>query len=300
MDGRTALVGLMGWPVEHSLSPVMHNAAFAALGLNWRYVPLAVRPGEIEAAVKGLVALGFRGANVTVPHKEAILPVLSTLTPVAERVGAVNTLVIGRAADGRVSVTGDNTDVPGFIHALRAGGYAPAGDRTALVLGAGGSARAVAYALLEAGEGHVLVLNRTPQRAQALVSELGQGCAWGARLAALALTRETLAEGAQRAGLLVNTTPLGMWPHTAQSPWPEDLPLPAHLTVFDLVYNPLETRLLAQARQAGAQAIDGLDMLVWQGALALALWVNEAGVAPQEIAPIMRAACLRALGVAAR
>jgi len=294
IDGHTTLVGLIGWPVEHSLSPVMHNAAFEALGLNWRYVPLPVRPGQVELAARGLAALGFRGANVTIPHKQAVMPVLSSIEVNARALGAVNTLVIGRRDDGTSVVMGCNTDDKGFIGALRQGGFEPEDGGQAVVLGAGGAARAVVYGLLWAGIGSVVVLDRTLQRAQALVADLGHTTHGEARLQASSLTEETLVESARAADLLVNATSVGMWPHGAGSLWPAGVPVPGSLTVCDLVYNPLETRLLQQARRAGAHTISGLEMLVRQGALAFDLWTNQ-DLEITEIAAWMREACERVL-----
>jgi shikimate dehydrogenase len=305
MDGSTQLVGLIGWPVEHSLSPAMHNAAFDALRLNWRYVPLPVPPGQVEAAVKGLAALGFRGANVTVPHKETMMSVLSAIAPRGivpgtRMLGAVNTLVIGRRADGTPIIGGFNTDDQGFVGALRQGGFEPEDGGNAIVVGAGGAARAVVCGLLWSGSGHIAALNRTPEQAQALVADLGKlSCATDSesgesRLHALPLTPETLVESARHAVLLVNATPVGVWPHVEGSIWPDGVPVPAGLTVFDLVYRPLETRLLQQARQSSARTIDGLGMLVRQGALAFDLWTNQ-GFDVTEIAALMRAACERIL-----
>ena len=281
IDGHTQLVGLIGWPVEHSLSPAMHNAAFDALRLNWRYVPLPVRPDRIESAIRGLAALGFRGANVTVPHKRALLPFLDTLAPDASALGAVNTIVVGREED---KLIGHNTDAQGFIGALRHAEFEPQGKRVAVV-GAGGAARAVVYGLLTAGAAHIALLNRTPERAEALLADMGSASLQPSRLCALPLTAEHLAECAREADLLVNSTSVGMWPEIDGSIWPLGTALPAHLTVFDLVYNPLQTRLLQQAQESGAQAIDGLGMLVEQGALAFELWTGRP--APLEV---MRAA----------
>ena len=286
IDGHTQLVGLIGWPVEHTLSPAMHNAAFDALGLNWRYLPLSAPPGQVEAAVKGVAVLGFRGVNVTVPHKEAVMPVLDSIAPDARALGAVNTLVIARGEDGKANIGGHNTDAQGFVGALRHGGFDPRG-KSAVVVGAGGGARAVVYGLLEAGAQEILMFDLDPRRAQALVSDLSDV---GNELRALPLTTESLVESARAADLLVNATPMGMWPRVDGSIWPDGAPIPAHLTMFDLVYNPLETRLLRQARQAGAHAIGGLGMLVGQGALAFEMWTGQP--APVEV---MMSACERAL-----
>lgn len=286
----TQLVGIIGWPVAHSLSPVMHNAAFDALGLNWRYVLLPVPPGQIEAAVHGLAALGFRGANVTVPHKQAVMPLLDSVAPNARELGAVNALVIERREDGTATIGGYNTDADGFLSALRSGGFEPGEGGRAVVVGAGGGARAVVFALLESGIGEVAVLNRTLERAQTLVSDLGRRPQNAAGLRALPLTSETLIESARAADLLVNATTLGMWPQVNDSVWPEGVPVPSHLTVFDLVYNPLMTRLLQQAQESGAHPIGGLGMLVHQGARAFELWTGHSP--PVEV---MRAAAENAL-----
>ena len=289
VDGQTQLVGLIGWPVEHSLSPAMHNAAFDALELNWRYVPLPVAPGDVEAAVRGLVALGFRGANVTVPHKQAVISMLDSVPPSVRDLGAVNTLVIERKESSTV-IKGDNTDNQGFIAALEHKEVALRGLKNAVVIGAGGAARAVVYALLRSGKGKIVVLNRTVARAQALIAELDHRLQERSLLRARSLTPETLVESARAADLLVNATTVGMWPHMEHSIWSPDVPIPAHLTVFDLVYNPLQTRLLEQAQRSGASAISGLEMLVQQGALAFEIWTGKP--APVEV---MRNACERAL-----
>jgi len=201
------------------------------------------------------------GANVTVPHKEAVMSYLDHVTPEAQAIGAVNTIVV------REGLIGYNTDWQGFLTALSESGFAPQGKR-AVVLGAGGAARAVVYALAHAGA-QVTVLNRTLAHAQALV----QG--FSPLFPSLPLTLQTLKEQTAEAHLLVNATPVGTWPEVNQSIWPEGLALPSHLTVFDLVYNPRQTKLWRQAQAAGAKAIGGLGMLVHQGAAAFELWTRE-------------------------
>jgi shikimate dehydrogenase len=277
-------VGLIGWPVEHSLSPAMHNAAFQALGFGWRYELLAVLPGQLGAALSDLKAGDFGGANVTVPHKSAVMAYLDGIDDAARSIGAVNTIAMQEER-----LIGYNTDAPGFVCALREAGLEPSGRR-ALLLGAGGAARAIAYALAQAGC-TVAIYNRTAMRAAELVhhmQDLGlcAPVAWVPGEAALG--ELDLA----RFDLLVNATTAGMWPNGEATPWPEALTLPSHWTVFDLVYNPLETRLLRQARQADARIIDGLGMLVWQGALAFELWTGQ-----KPPADLMRAAALEALGI---
>ncbi|MGC9349440.1 MAG: shikimate dehydrogenase [Anaerolineae bacterium] len=290
IDARTKLVGVMGWPVEHSLSPAMHNAALRMLSINWRYVALPVPPAWISEAVHGVTALGFRGVNVTVPHKRSVLPLLDYVAPDAEALGAANTLVIDRDADG-VSLTGHNTDVDGFLGSLRDGGFEPAEGGKAVVVGAGGAARAVVYGLLKGGLDEVIVLNRTPARVRALAEDLQAAVAEEQELHTAVLSEETLIDGARAADLLVNATTLGMWPAVQGSVWPEDVPVPAHLVVYDLVYNPLETQLLRQARAAGAHGIDGLGMLARQGALALSYWLDTP-IDVESVGALMRQVCL--------
>lgn len=285
IDGHTHLVGLIGWPVEHSLSPAMHNSAFAVLNLNWCYVPLPVHPEQLEEAVAGLWALSFMGANVTVPHKEMVMSYLDHVAPEAQAIGAVNTIVVREGKS-----IGYNTDWQGFLTAVSEGGFEPQGKR-AVVLGAGGAARAVVYALAHAGA-QVTVLNRTPARAQALIRDFSPLFP-SLSLLSLPLTLQTLEEQAAEAHLLVNATPVGTWPEVDKSIWPEDLTFPGHLRVFDLVYNPRQTTLLRQAQAARAQVIGGLGMLVHQGGAAFELWTGEK--APVET---MYEAASKTLGIA--
>jgi shikimate dehydrogenase len=284
IDAQTTLVGVIGWPIAHSLSPAMHNAAFDALGLNWRYLAFPVRPGEVASAIEGLRALGFRGTNVTVPHKETVMRLMDEVPPRVRAFGAVNTVIIDRDAAGTPTLRGENTDVGGLLHALREGEFEPVGKRV-LVVGAGGGARGVVYALCDAGAAEVVVLNRTPARASTLVADLAP-TARDTSLQAAALTPDTLEGRANEADLLVNTTTVGMWPYTEASIWPGDRTLPAHLAVCDLVYRPLETKLLHQARAAGAKTIDGLGMLIAQGALSFEMWTGQ-----WPPVDVMRAAC---------
>lgn len=266
IDGQTRLVGLLGFPVEHSLSPCMQNAAFQALSLNYAYVPLRVHPRDVPAAVTGLAALGFVGANVTIPHKQAVMPYLDVVSAEAEAIGAVNTIVI---KEGLLS--GHNVDATGFMAPLEDLGLTGQGLR-ALVLGAGGAARAVVYGLALTGAS-VTVLNRTLERARSLVDVIGPHLP-AASLTCGPLTREAIAGIAPAVDLVVNTTSLGMPPHEGSSPWPEALPFPPRAIAYDLIYVPAETRLLAAARAAGARTLNGLPMLVHQGAAAFRLWTG--------------------------
>ncbi len=263
IDGSTELIGLIGWPLAHSFSPAMHTAALAALGLNWVYVPLPVASDQVGAALRGLAALGFRGVNVTVPHKQAVMPFLDAVSPAAAAIGAVNTILVDQET-GRL--TGYNTDWRGFLADLDALDV-PVDERECLVLGAGGSARGIVYALAQA-KGRVTVLARRREQAQQLAADLG-----GRSLRA-AYSLDDLGEvaGNVEAPLIVNTTPLGMSPRVEGSVWPDDVPFPPRSFVYDLVYNPRETRLMRQARAAGCATSNGLGMLLRQGAASLALW----------------------------
>ncbi|GAB4537085.1 MAG: shikimate dehydrogenase [Anaerolineae bacterium] len=281
ITGHTTLVGVMGWPVKHSLSPAMHNAAFAELGLDWVYVPLPVYPDHVGEALRGLRALGFAGANVTVPHKQAVLAHLDEVGRAAQVIGAVNTIVV---RDG--VLYGDNTDAAGFLASLRETGFDPAGTYCAL-LGAGGAARAVAHALAEAGALQVSVYNRSFSRARDLCRDMAK---FHSSVRFEPGSLKDVASIQDDIDLLVNATSLGMWPAIEASPWPGELPIPAHLTVCDLVYNPQETLFLSQARAVGAEIVGGLGMLVHQGAAAFEMWTGRP--APLET---MRAACLRVL-----
>jgi shikimate dehydrogenase len=258
IDGNTQLFGLIGWPVVHSFSPAMHNAAAAALGLNLVYLPLPVAPEQLRDALHGLVALGFHGVNVTVPYKEAVLPYLDAVYPAARVIGAVNTVVIG---DG--PLTGFNTDWSGFLADLESHRLALYG-RDCLVLGAGGAARAVVYGLLRRGA-RVTVLARRPEQAERLTAELGAAFPQAlpppaGRLDSAAATAAHLDEP-----IIINTTPLGMaGVNETHSPWPDDAPFPRGAFIYDLVYNPRQTRFMAQAQADGRRAANGLGMLVRQ------------------------------------
>lgn len=290
IDGQTRLIGLIGWPVEHSISPTMHNAASAALGLNLRYVPLPTRPKQVAEAVRGLAALGFCGANITVPHKQAVMSHLNSVDLAAAELGAVNTISIAEGADGRPLIRGYNTDRQGFLAALQRSRFIPGPGSAAVIVGAGGAARAVVHGLLHARMERIVVLNRSLKRAEALIASLAQPDHGLGRLHALPLTADRLVESVRTASLLVNATPVGMWPHIKRSIWPQTEPIPAHLTVFDLVYNPLQARLLEQAEESGTDDVAGLEMLVQQGALAFEIWTGRP--APVEV---MRTACEEAL-----
>ena len=281
ISGRTALVGVLGDPVRHSLSPAMHNAALAELGLEWAYLALPAPAEDLATVVRGLEAMGCRGLSVTIPHKQAVAELCRERSPLAQRVGAVNTLV---PLDGG-GWMGTNTDVEGFMAPLRHG---PWQGKRALVLGCGGSARAVVAGLVELGFGAITVAARRPEALAAFAQTCGP---WAPQLSPLAwseldsATDQDLGHTAlAQADLVVNTTPIGMAsasPAGASDPAGAlACPLnPAQLdqlqpgaTVYDLIYTPRPTQLLRQAAQRGCPTQDGLEMLVQQGAAALRLW----------------------------
>jgi shikimate dehydrogenase len=270
---HTRLAAVIGSPVRHSLSPAMHNAAFRAAGLDWIYVALEVAPGEVPAALAGARALHLGGLSVTIPHKEAAAAAVDELSPSAQAVGAVNTVV--PAGGGRLR--GENTDGAGFLASLGDEGFDPAGRRC-LVVGAGGAARAVIHALAGAGAAEVVVVNRSPARAEAA--------------AALAGDRGRTGTSADVGGadLVVNATPLGLTGVDIDTlPVDTDLLGPGQL-LLDLIPNPAVTPLMRAARARGARAAGGLGMLVHQGALAFELWTGQ----PAPVA-VMRVAAVGAL-----
>ena len=267
VSGTTKICGLIGDPVEHTMSPVMHNAAFEKAGLDYLYVPFRVQEAELSQAIAGMRALNMKGLNVTIPHKVAVLQFMDKLDPLAEKIGAVNTIVND---DG--VLTGYNTDGAGLLQALLERGVEPAG-KNIVILGAGGASRAISFTLADRG-GHLVILNRLLELdwAKELADRISQ--IFTREVAALELNRENLAGVLGKADILVNATSVGMSPNTDQTLVDSDL-LGRGLIVFDIVYNPIKTRLLREAEAAGAETISGLDMLVWQGALAFEKWTGQ-------------------------
>lgn len=265
IDGKTQLVGLCGYPVEHSLSPVMHNAAFAASGLNWRYHTFSVAPENLEAAVLGLKALGIRGVNATIPHKEALLPMVDEVSPRARSIGAINTVHV--RDDGQLF--GENTDAPGFVSDLKNHEVDPSVHKV-LVFGAGGSARAVVYGLLEAGCPRIHVVNRTLSRAQILASDMNEALP-GDRVSPGALLE--VPKALESFSMVVNTSSVGL--KGQASIWPESWGKDAVQVAYDLIYKPPETPFLKSFRATGALTINGLGMLAEQGRLAWTLWTGQ-------------------------
>ena len=276
----TATVGIIGYPLRHSVSPAFQQAAFDHLGIDATYLAWETPPDALAERMESLRGPGLLGANVTVPHKQAVVPFLDEVSQAAQDTGAVNTIVNQK---GRL--TGHNTDVSGFLRALQADAGFQAQGKRVLVLGAGGSARAVVYGLLKEGAGQVTIANRTVERAHRLIEAVGSP----GNVDAVLLEPAALSNGCD---LIVNCTTLGMRhaPGETETPLPGDA-IPASSLVYDLVYNPEETPLLQAAARAGARTLGGLPMLIYQGAEAFRLWTGRD--APVEV---MFQAARRALG----
>ncbi len=283
IDGASQVVGVIGWPVQHSLSPPMHNAAFRALGLNWVYVAFEVHPDNIGAAIEGMSALGIRGLNVTIPHKAAVVSHLDEISATSRQLGVVNT--ISNAAG---HLHGDSTDGAGFIRALAEAGEGVT-DNCVVLIGAGGSARAVALAAAQEQPEELVIVNRTPQRAVELAELVGATGGLEA-VRAIALDSPEVARVVSSADVIIDATSVGMYPHTDVAPVISAEWLRPCQLVCDLTYNPRDTVLLQAAREIGARTLDGTGMLVHQGAIAFEQWTGEE--APVEV---MRLALLQAL-----
>lgn len=272
INTQTKLCGLIGNPVEHSLSPAIHNAAFQHLGLNFVY--LAFQVEDVAGAVQGIRSLGnARGFSVTIPHKVAIVPYLDQIDPTAKEIGSVNTILV---QDHKLS--GYNTDADGALRALREAGVQLANQRV-LMLGSGGAARAIAFALaMKAQIEGLTILGIDDRERQALVQDLRTRTKLWVEEGPL--THETLQRGIKDAALLIHCTPIGMHPKTEETCVPAAL-LSRHLTVMDIVYNPLETRLLRDARAAGCRTIPGIEMFLYQAVAQFELWTGRS--APAEV-----------------
>lgn len=278
ITGATRVFAIFGRPVGHALSPLIHNAAFAAAGEDAVLVGFSPSPKGLETALRGLVAAGCAGLTITIPFKTEIVPMLDELGDSARATGAVNTVAIGK--DGRL--TGHNTDVDGVLRCFERLPKRP--RERAVMLGAGGAARAAVAAMSRAGISQLAILNRTQAKAEALVAEMAGKGAGPMMLEAVGLSDQSLAHHLAEAALLVNTTPVGMYPRGDETPVPAAL-LRERLDVIDAIYRPDPTRLCHDARSAGAAAVSGVDWIIAQGVVALKYWL---GIEPDEAA--MRAA----------
>lgn len=273
----TKLVVLLGNPLGHSLSPIIHNALFEHLGLDYCYLPVEVTPENLGVVFAGLRRMNVPGCNVTIPHKVAILELLDELDPHADRLGAVNTICF---REGRA--VGYNTDGEGFLRSLKEGGVTSVEGHDILLLGAGGAVRAIAMSLAAAGAGAIHLCNRSPHKALALAEEINHKIKPCVQV--VAAEPSAIRSVLERCQLLVNGTSVGMHPREKELPIPAELLAP-HLTVADIVYNPHTTALLAAAQKRGCRIVHGLGMLLHQGALGFSLWT---GIEPP--VPLMEAA----------
>lgn len=273
IDAQTTLFGLLGNPVGHSLSPFMHNIFLEQCGINGAYLAFAVEKENIGAAVRGMHALGVRGCNVTIPHKETVIPYLCGMSKAAQACGAVNTLIY--TSDGYF---GDNTDGAGLLAALEAKHHWRAAGKRILLAGAGGAAKGVAVAMALQGAAKICIANRSVEKAERLAAQIAALSETETETEAIPLQELQNPALYQQYSTVVNTTSLGMSPHVDNRiPVHIEALQPGHLVV-DLIYNPLETKLLRLAREQGAQTASGLGMFLYQGVLSFEAWT---GVRPQ-------------------
>jgi shikimate dehydrogenase len=277
ITGKTRVCGVIGEPIEHTLSPLMHNSAFGALKLDYVFLAFRVKPAEVESAVNGMRALNIRGLNVTMPHKSTVIKHLDRVDLSAKIVNSVNTVL-----NKENLLFGFNTDGVGALKALKENGVEPKG-RKVLLLGAGGAARAIAYTMAKEAD-ELAVLNRTVKQAQALGKLLEKS--FNKKIATGSLSSSDIQTNLQDSDILINATSVGMKPKAEESPVAPKL-LRKDLAVMDIVYNPLETKLAKDAKAAGAKVVSGVEMLIYQGAASFEIWTGKS--APVEV---MRQAAL--------
>ena len=264
ITGKTLLVGIIGDPVEHSLSPPMHNAAFKHLEMDYVYVPFHVSGENLEKAIQGARSLEIRGLNVTIPHKTAVIPYLDEVDPAAQLIGAVNTIKFNED-----KAKGFNTDGLGAVKALEE--ITPVKDKKVLIMGAGGAARALAFQLILNGIGDLVIANRTPEKAVQLALDIQSKLEFSPEATGLGEVELSSTD------ILINTTSVGMYPHQDQPPLIRGQQMHPELVVNDIIYNPLKTNLLKEAESIGARTLNGTKMLLYQGMESFRIWT---GVAP--------------------
>ncbi|MEK6692287.1 MAG: shikimate dehydrogenase [Nitrospirota bacterium] len=262
ITGKTKIIGIFGYPVEHTLSPYMHNAAFEAMGLDYCYIPFRVRPENLKTAINSIKALSLQGVNITIPHKEAIIPYLDELDREAELIGAVNTVL-----NKEKRLIGYNTDGRGFVRSLREDGRIDPRGKKIMIIGAGGAARAIAFTLAIEGAGKIFIKDIIEEKAKELSSAISN------KISAEAIYIKDLKDRIGDVDILINATPLGMKKEDPLPVLPELLS--QGLIVYDIVYNPPETPLLKEAKKRGAKTLGGLGMLLYQGALSFKIWTGQ-------------------------
>jgi shikimate dehydrogenase len=264
ITGKTNIVGLIGHPVEHSMSPAMHNAAFEYMDLDYVYVPFNVSPDNLEDAINGARSMGIKGLNVTIPHKIRVMNYLDEIDQTAGLIGAVNTIHFHKN-----EIKGYNTDGVGAVRALEA--VTPVKDKKVVMIGAGGAARAVAFQLILSGIESLTLINRTVDKAKLLKNEIETRIESNVSYGGFDILKEEVA----RTDILIDTTPVGMYPHIDDKPVVSADLMHSKLVVNDLVYNPLQTNLLKEANKAGAVGISGLKMLIYQGVESFKIWTSQ-------------------------
>jgi shikimate dehydrogenase len=264
ITGKTFLVGIIGDPVEHSLSPLMHNAAFKHLEMDYVYVPFHVKRGKLGGAIGGARSMGIKGLNVTIPHKTDVISYLDELDQAARLIGAVNTIKFTEN-----TAKGYNTDGVGAVKALEE--ITAVKDKKVVIMGAGGAARAISFQLILNGIGGLYIANRTLKKAAQLAADIGSKLEFSPKVISLKEMELSSTD------ILINTTPVGMYPHQNQPPLVRSDQMHPELVVNDVIYNPLKTALLEEAEKAGAQTVNGTKMLIYQGLESFRIWT---GVTP--------------------
>jgi len=268
INGKTKIIGVIGKNIENSLSPLIHNQIILKYSLNFCYLPFQIAETDLGKAIQGIKALNIKGVNITFPYKEKVIEFLDELEESARRIGAVNTIVNNKGI-----LTGYNTDVIGFKRSLQEDGKFTMKKKKAVILGAGGAARGVIYALLEEGIEEIYIFNRTLEKAKKLKQDFSSFFPESS-IYVFPLEEESLKDKIERAHLIVNTTSLGMPPQIDKTPLPDERLFHPDLLVYDLIYHPTKTLFLRQAEMAGAKTINGLPMLVYQGIESFYLWTN--------------------------
>ncbi len=270
ISSKTKLLCLIGNPVEHSVSPQMHNAAFKELNLDFAHVSFKVEENELSDAIKGIKALGIKGGNVTIPHKTSVMKFLDDCNELSKDIGAVNTFV-----NDNGKLRGFNTDGIGALRALEENGISPK-NKKVIIVGAGGASKAIAYVIAKENPAEIVVLNRTIDKAKLIADRINEK----GNVKALELISKNLKSELKDADILINCSSVGMYPNVHETPVPKEF-LNKNAAVMDVIFNPLETRLLKEAKSVGAKAINGVGMLVNQGVLAFKIWTGKK--APAEL-----------------
>lgn len=265
ITAHTKILCIIGHPIEHSMSPIMHNAALRELNLDYIYLAFDIYPPNLNLAVKGFKTFNIKGINATIPFKQKIIKYLDEIDPIAQKIGGINAI---KNDEGYLS--GRNTDAEGSMKALLNAGYTISG-KNVLLLGAGGTARALTY-IMAKDVNKLIIVNRTEKRAVKLANEIKKN--FGINVEGRNNANSVLMEESKKADILINTTPIGMYPNVEKSPIPAEF-LHEDLVVYDVVYNPLKTKLIKDATEKGCKTIGGLDMLVNQGTLAFEWWTNR-------------------------